>query len=332
MPDCGDQTLVTHRIAVIGAGLAGLSCARVLRRAGFYVDLYEADRVVGGRMGTSRLGVVPFDHGAQYVSGRSDRFRAYLDELVTAGYAAPWRPRIAGQGDAAAPTWHVGTPGMSAMVRPLAESVQVHTNRRVHTLQRTEKSWQIWFDDQTTAGPFAAVAVAVPAPEAALIMGRDAPEFAEQLSLVRFSPIWALMIRLQEQVLPDYDAYSDMSQIIRWVGRNNVKPSRTGRGEHIVVHASPNWTRETEDAEPEHVAEELWSEVCHVLDLPPVTPQQMGAHLWKHGLVDKPLGETYLFSSEHMVGAAGDWCRGRLAEQAFESGAALGRTMVDALT
>lgn len=323
---------MTHRIAVIGAGLAGLSCARVLRRAGFYVEMYESDRVVGGRMGTSRLGVVPFDHGAQYVSGRSDRFRAYLDELVHSGYAANWHPKIAGMEAGQAPNWFVGTPGMSAMVRPLAESVQVHTNRRVHTLQRTDKAWQVWFDDQTTIGPFAAIAVAVPAPEAALIMGRDVPEFAEQLATVRFSPIWALMIRLDSQVLPEFDAYSDMSQIIRWVGRNNVKPGRSSRGEHIVVHASPTWTRETEDAEPELVAEELWSEVCHVLDLPPVRPQQMSAHLWKHGLVDRPLGETYLFSSEHMVGTAGDWCRGRLAEQAFESGAALGRAMVDSLT
>lgn len=323
---------MTHRVAVIGAGLAGLSCARVLRRAGFYVELYEADRVVGGRMGTARLGVVPFDHGAQYVSGRSDRFRAYLDELVTAGYAAQWQPRISGQESGALTNWYVGTPGMSAMVRPLAESVQIHTNRRVHTLQRNDKAWQIWFDDQSVIGPFSAVAVAVPAPEAALIMGRDAPEFAEQLNQVRFSPIWALMIRLQDHVLPDYDAYSDMSQIIRRVGRNNVKPGRSSRGEHIVVHASPAWTRETEDAEPELVAEELWAEVCHVLDLPPVTPQQMAAHLWRHGLVEKALGETYLFSSEYMVGAAGDWCRGRLAEQAFDSGANLGRAMVDALT
>ena len=117
----------------------------------------------------------------------------------------------------------------------------------------------------------------MPALEAALIMGRDVAEFAEQLSAVRFSPIWVLMIRLDEQVLPEFDAYSDMSQVIRWVGRNNVKPGRSSRGEHIVVHASPTWTRETEDAEPELVAAELWSEVCHVLDLPPVRPQQMSA-------------------------------------------------------
>jgi len=323
---------VTHRIAVIGAGFAGLSCARILRRAGFYVDLFEADRVVGGRMGTSRLGVVPFDHGAQYVSTRSDRFKAYLDELVHSGYAANWQPRIAGHEGNSPPNWFVGTPGMSAMVRPLAESVQLHMNKRVHTLQKADRAWQIWFDDQTSTGPYAAVAVAIPAPEAALIMGRDVAGFADQLSRVRFSPIWALMIRLEESVLPDYDAYSDMSQIIRWVGRNNRKPGRSSRGEHIVVHASPNWTRETEDAEPEMVAEELWQEVCDVLDLPPVRPKQMCAHLWKHGLVEKPLGETYLFSTEHMIGTAGDWCRGRLAEQAFDSGAGLGRAMVDALT
>ena len=130
---------MTDRIAVIGAGFAGLSCARVLRRAGFYVDLYEADKVVGGRMGTSRLGVVPFDYGAQYLTARTERFRTYLDELVHSGYAAQWKPNIAGIDPENRPKWYVGTPGMSAMVRPLAESVQVHTGRRVHTLQRTKE-------------------------------------------------------------------------------------------------------------------------------------------------------------------------------------------------
>ncbi len=323
---------MTHRIAIVGAGMAGLSCARVLRRAGFYVEIFEGDRVVGGRMGTSRLGVVPFDHGAQYVSVRSEKFKTYIDELVHSGYAAGWHPRIKGMDQSHEVNWFVGTPGMSAIVRPLAESVRIHTNRRVHTLQRIDKAWHVWFDDQTSSGPFAGVVVAVPAPEAALILGREVPRFADQLESVRFSPCWALMIRLDEPILPDYDAYSDMSQVIRWVGRNNKKPGRSSRGEHIVVHASPAWTRETEDAEEQLVAEELWSEVCHVLDLPPVRPQQMGAHLWRHGLVEQPLGETYMFSTDLMVGAAGDWCRGRLADQAFESGAALGKAMVDALT
>ncbi len=35
------------RVAVIGAGMAGLACARILRRAGCYVEVFEQDRFIG---------------------------------------------------------------------------------------------------------------------------------------------------------------------------------------------------------------------------------------------------------------------------------------------
>jgi predicted NAD/FAD-dependent oxidoreductase len=241
----------------------------VLRRAGFYVDVFEQDRVVGGRMGTARMGIVPFDHGAQYVTARMSRFKAYLEEVVASGYAARWTPRAATgeDGEGQMSPWHVGTPGMSSIVRPLAENVRMLFGRRVHTLQRTEKSWSLWFDDQTYEGPFAAVAVAVPAPEAQFLLGR-LPELSDPLARVRMQPCWALMVRLDQRVLPEQDVFSDMSQVVRWISRNNSKPLRTARGDHIIVHAAPAWTRQTEDLEPEAVAEELWAEVSHALSLP----------------------------------------------------------------
>lgn len=303
-----------------------------MRRAGCYVEVFEQDRVVGGRMGTARLGLVPFDHGAQYITARSDRFRAYVDELVSIGYVNRWLPRVPNvEGSGQLHPWYVGVPGMSSIVRPLAESVRMHFGRRVHTLQRIDKSWYLWFEDQTSAGPFAAVAVAVPAPEALLLLGR-LEELAAPLARVRMTPSWAVMVRLDESIALQNDVWSDMSKIIRWVTRNNSKPGRQAKGEHIVVHAAQDWSRQTEDAEPELVAEELWAEVSHVLGLPPVRPLHMQAHLWRHGLVDTALGETYLYSREHKVGVGGDWCLGRLAEHAFESGSLLGRAIVESLT
>ncbi len=324
---------MTSRTAVIGAGLAGLSCARTLRLAGHYVEIFEQDRIIGGRMGTVRVGLVPYDHGAQYVTTRSTRFREYVEELVASGYASPWSPRLAtGPGGEAGTVsnWFVGVPGMSSMVRPLAESVRIHTGRTVHTIARGEKGWMVWFDDQTSVGPFHAVAVTAPAPKTRLLLG-PLVDMAHHLSRVRMGPCWSLMVRLDERTLPDQDVYSDMSEVIRWIARNNTKPGRGTRGETVVVHASPNWSRETEDVEPEVVAEELWSEVSHVLGLPPVRPSQMTAHLWRHGLVEQHLGEMYVYSQEHRVGVAGDWCLGRLAEHAYESGLALGRAIVQSL-
>jgi hypothetical protein len=322
---------VTKRVAVIGAGLSGLSCARILRRAGCYVEVFEQDRIIGGRMATTRLGLASFDHGAQYMTARSDTFKRFVDELIHSGYAARWTPKSAsGEGASTMTPWYVGTPGMSSILRPLAESVRIHTNRRVHTLQRGTKGWNLWFEDETSFGPFHAVVVAVPAREAMLLLGRM-ENLADPIQRVRMSPCWAVMVRLDDRVMPEQDVFSDMSEIIRWVTRNNGKPGRTGRGDQILIHASPAWSCETEDADPEAVAEELWAEVSHALSLPPTRPSQISAHLWRYGLVEASLGETFLFSSEHMVGVTGDWCLGRLAEHAFDSGARLGRVIVDAL-
>jgi renalase len=311
--------------------MAGLACARVLRRAGCYVEVFEQDRIIGGRMATTRVGSTSFDHGAPYITARSPSFQRFVSELVDTGYAARWTPRTStGEGAATMHPWYVGTPGMSSILRPLAEGVRITPNRRVHTLQRADKGWHLWFDDTTSSGPFAAVAVAVPAMEAQLLLGR-LEKLADPITKVRMSPTWAVMVRLDDRIMPEQDVFSDMSEVIRWVSRNNAKPGRNGRGDHIMIHASPSFSRETEDADPEQVAEELWAEVSHALSLPPTRPSQISAHLWKHGLVDTSLGETFLFSTEHMVGVCGDWCLGRLAEHAFDSGSRLGKTIVDAL-
>jgi predicted NAD/FAD-dependent oxidoreductase len=311
-----------------------LSCARTLRRAGFFVEVFEQDRTIGGRIATTRIGGDTFDHGAQYVSGRSQEFQAYLKEITGLGYAGRWTPRATlngGQGGGQMSPWIVGTPGMSSIVRPLTESVRVTTGKRVHSLERRDKGWHVWFEDETSVGPFQAVAVAVPAPQAGLLLGRI-EELVAPLSRVRMLPCWALMVRIEDKMLPDQDVFSDMSEVIRWVARNNTKPGRNPKGETVVVHASPNWSREALEMDPEEVAEELWGEVSHVLSLPPVRPSRMTAHLWRHGLVDQSLGETHLYSSEHKAGIAGDWCLGRLAGHAFESGDRLGRAIINSLT
>ena len=319
------------KIAVVGAGLAGLSCASTLRRAGHFVEVFEQDRIIGGRAPTVRVGALTFDAGAQYLTARSATFRRYIDELVSAGYAARWEPRMsAGVGEKQAVqlhAWYVGTPGMSSIVRPLTEGVRVHTGRKVHTLQPSPKGWTVVFDDETSTGPYSAVAVAVPAAQARNLLGK-VEGLSEVIGRARMAPAWSLMMHFNEQVLPDQDVFSDMSDVVRWIARNSSKPQRRGKGDSIVVHASPDWSREAVDLEPADAAEELWSEVAKLFGLDHARPDAMTAQLWQHGIVEQSLGETYVYSSHYRVGAAGDWCLGRLAEHAFESGHGLAKAII----
>jgi hypothetical protein len=324
---------VINRAAIIGAGIAGLSCARTLRLSGFHVEVFEEDRTIGGRIATTRIGSDTFDHGAQYVSAHSQDFAGFLNEASKLGYAGHWAPRTGADGhsgNGGAQPWLVGTPGMSSLVRPLAEGIRVNAGRRVHALERRGIGWHVWFEDETSVGPFQAVAVATPAPQARLLLGR-LEDLAEPLSRTRMLPCWTLMVRLESKILPEQDIFSGLSDVIHWLARNNTKPGRNSSGECVVVHGSSDWSREAEDFDSEAVAEELWSEVSHLLSLPPIRPSHMTAHLWRDGLVDQPLGQPCLYSPEHKAGLAGDWCLGRSAEDAFASGAHLGRAIADSL-
>ena len=77
-------------IAVIGAGLAGLSCARHLQDAGCRVTVFDKARGPGGRMSTRRGDDWQCDHGAQYFTVRDNRFRDEVARWETAGVAALW--------------------------------------------------------------------------------------------------------------------------------------------------------------------------------------------------------------------------------------------------
>jgi len=77
-------------IAIIGAGMAGLACARHLAQAGHAPIIFDKGRGIGGRLATRRAEGLQFDHGAQYVNAHTPGFAALLAELAAAGAAAPW--------------------------------------------------------------------------------------------------------------------------------------------------------------------------------------------------------------------------------------------------
>lgn len=94
------------RVAVIGAGLAGLACADALQRAGCSVSVFEKSRGPAGRMSTRRGEEADgrawqCDHGAQYFTARDPAFKVELARWREAGVAAPWTPRLAVFGGAA---------------------------------------------------------------------------------------------------------------------------------------------------------------------------------------------------------------------------------------
>lgn len=65
------------KFAVIGAGIAGLSCAYELTKAGYNVTVFEKEDYVGGRMASRVKKNLPFDIGADHLSNLYKQTKNY---------------------------------------------------------------------------------------------------------------------------------------------------------------------------------------------------------------------------------------------------------------
>ncbi|MGH8129297.1 MAG: NAD(P)-binding protein, partial [Steroidobacteraceae bacterium] len=149
-------------IAVVGAGLAGIACARRLSDAGLHVRLFESQRSPGGRLAIRWFAVASFDHGAQYLMATDAEFRGVLDAAHAAGAADRWRPDWP-RGDEKRDLW-VGMPGMNSLPRFLARDFDVEYGTQITRLERDRHGWTLVDDRGAAHADFSAVALALPAP------------------------------------------------------------------------------------------------------------------------------------------------------------------------
>lgn len=325
------------RIAIVGAGVAGLVCARHLAEAGARVLVLDRGRTVGGRLGTRRAGALQFDHGAQYFTARDPAFAAQAALWLRRGIVAEWTARLAvlEQGrTAAAPNgirrW-VGVPGMAAVAGALADEARqagadVHTGVEVGAVMPEGERWRLASADGLSLGIFDVVVVALPAPEAARLLAAGAPELAARAASVRLLPCWAAMVAFETPLPVGFDGAFVRGAPLTWVARDTSKPGRPAReAETWVLHAAPDWSAAHLDAPHDAVAASLLAAFTNAADVDVPPPSFLAAHRWRYALPDDPLPEHFLWSAERRVGVCGDWCGGPRVEGAWRSGGLLAR-------
>ncbi|MEL7190546.1 MAG: FAD-dependent oxidoreductase [Pseudomonadota bacterium] len=319
-------------IAIIGAGMAGLTCATRLAKSGHAVTVFDKGRGPGGRMAARRAEIagetVSFDHGAQFFTARDPAFVDQVKEWEADGVVARWKAAEKGEGD---PAW-VGTPGMNGPIRAMAEPLGVRWAVRVETIDWVEEqdAWKLTDENGGSLGEYDVVICAVPAEQAAVLLSDPARAFARAAREVVSEPCWAVMAAFDAPLAIESDCIRSPENAISWAARNSAKPARAG-AENWVLHASPAKTREILDMPKEEAAPHLLACFFEEAGIAPVTPIHAVAHRWLYAMPASAKGDPCLWDPDFMIGACGDYLHSPRVKGAFLSGLALADRVLETL-
>lgn len=308
------------RIAVVGAGIAGLACARTLAASGLACTVFEKSRGTGGRAATRRLNGQSFDHGAPFIGPPEPGHDVPLEAWLASGLVASWRPA------GGSPERLLAVPGMSALAGSLAAGLEVRSGTRVARLERNATGWRLAGADGADLGEFEAVVVAVPAPQAAPLL-TGAPELAARAAAVRFVPCWAAMLAFDRPIDVPWDVNEPAEGELTLLVRDSAKPGRPP-GERWVVHATASWSALHLEEDPRAVAQLLVEAFGARVGVPVSGPTVALAHRWRYAAPATTVGAPFLLAPAVGLGACGDWCAGGRIAGAWTSGSALATALV----
>jgi len=327
-------------VVVVGAGIAGVACARELVAAGLEVRVLDRGRRIGGRMASRRFegpaGERPVDMGASYVTVSDDDFAAVVDDWRARGLAEPWTDRFTVLAPGADTSERVSeTTGPVRWRAPRALRSLVEDLATPLTVEHAEVAGvrldgdALLVDDR----PARAVVLAMPDPQAARLVADDPALASVHDRLDRaYDPTLALVARFAERTWDEVDpsgrfegAFVNDHPVIEWIADDGRR--RGDDAPFLVVHSTAGFAA-PRLADPPASGPALVAALREVLDLP--EPVETRVHRWS---LAKPAGEReapYLL--EHLgpasLGVCGDgWGPRPKVQTAWLSGRALGRRL-----
>ena len=327
------------RVAVIGAGIAGATCARALSLSGCLVHVVDKSRGAGGRLATRRLEwldpqgqrrIAKIDHGTPAFTASGAAFRQFCTDACQSGALTSWKPTPA---PGSRPLEHAGSlflpqPDMPSLCRALLRDIPTTWSFGVDRLLQGPLGLEIEAAGTSLPGHFDAVALALPPAQAAPLLAPHRSDWAQRASIALMQPCWTLM-GVARRPLQDihWDVARPEQGPLAWVMRNDARPGRERSADeaHWVAHARTGWSRQHLEQPADWVLEQMQAAMQDCIG-EPVDWQHAVVHRWRYAM-PQPAGaapaRACWWDGTRGLGVCGDFLGGTGVEGAWQSAQAL---------
>lgn len=348
-------------VAVIGAGLSGLICARALKKAGHQVCVLDKSRGLGGRIATRRVedekAPVRVDHGLRYWTSAPE-IAPLVDELVAEKVLKPWEVSAYEilQREVITPAvlseqWplYVAPKGMNAVGKYLAQDFNREQDlllgHRAIAIDSKEGDWRIECEDGQIVMA-KRCAIAIPAPQAAHLLKTYAADSlsdpstavfqaVQSLKAVDYWPSLTVMAGYDEKYSNDMGELDPNGWMVtdkagtstEWVGLDSSKREQSN-GPVIVIHSQGTFAQRYIDAgDLQPAASVLLRASARKFRTWIAQPDWFQVHRWRYAFVNIGYANASLEIEPSLI-CGGDWCVGvdraaKNIEAAYLSGLAM---------
>jgi predicted NAD/FAD-dependent oxidoreductase len=245
-------------VLVVGAGIAGLACARDLAHRGIPVTLLDRGRGVGGRCATRRVDGQPVDHGVAFLHGSDPAFLDALHSVPGATLLEGWPSRVEGTGapcqpDAFAPNERrvAFAEGVTAFPKMMVAGLDARLVTTVVGLHAEDDLWRLDLAGGGTARARTVVLAMATEETLALVDGLPPGDLELEgarhlLRMVAASvPCLTVIAGYPTDVpAPAWDvAFPETSSILKDVVHDSAK-RQDPRWTVLVIQAAARWSRQ----------------------------------------------------------------------------------------
>jgi renalase len=302
-----------QRIAIIGAGISGLTLAQALKQS-FDVTVYEKSRGVGGRMSTRSADPFYFDHGTQCFTARTKQFQKFLKPYIENNTIAEWCGKVISLEIGKKATkrlWFephlVATPNMNSLCKALAEGLDIRLTTEISPLaQKTSDTWTLQDKEDNLLGAYGwVISTAPPAQTCTLfeaVLPADTP-----LHAARMQGCYALMIGFNKPWDQQWIAAKVRDNPIKWISINSTKPHRNKSVTTIVAHSRGSWAAKHMEMDAQEVQKELVAYFEAVTGISCAQADYISTHRWRYAIVEATETAGFQLDEAQKIAATSDW-------------------------